>query len=102
MAIGFSVITCRPAAATCTAWSAWMPAGRGEDHDVGVGARQHRVQRLEARGRPVRSTAWASAVGVHVAHADQLGPVGVLVQGVEVVGGDPAAAREGEPDLAVS
>ena len=101
VAIGFSVITWRPASATCTAWSAWSPLGVARiTMSASVPASMASSERNP--GAPVRSTALAERRRVDVAHADQLGPVGVLLEGVEVVGRDPAAARQREPDLAVA
>ena len=60
-----------------------------------------RIEGLEPRG-PGALDGPGQRAGVHVAHADQLRPVGVLVQGVEMVGRDAAAPREREPDPAVS
>jgi hypothetical protein len=75
-------------------------ARSGQYHDVGVGIRQHRIQRSEAWSpgaldRPLESRR------VDVAHPDQLGPLGMLLKGVEVVAGNPPAPRQREADLSV-
>ena len=101
VAIGFSVITCRPAAATCIACSACSPLGVARMTTSASRAGQQGVQRTEA-GRPGPLLGPPEGLGVDVADADQLGPLGVLLEGVEVVGGDPPAARQGKPDPAVT
>jgi hypothetical protein len=41
-------------------------------------------------------------LGVDIADPDQLRPLGVLLEGIEVVGRDPPASGQGEPDPAVT
>jgi hypothetical protein len=61
-----------------------VDATRGrEDHDIGVSPGEHGIQGLEARG-PGPLDGPLQGLGVHVADPDQLRPVGVLVEGVEV------------------
>ncbi len=76
-------------------------AGGGQDDDVRVGVRQEGVQGPESRG-PRARFGRPQGGRVDVAHPHQLGPVPVPVEGIEVVGGDPTAAHQGKPDLAIA
>ena len=76
------------------------PARRGQDHDVGRGARQHGLEGAEPRDTGALLGP-GERLRVDVAHPDELGSLRMRGQRVEVVGGNPAAAREGESDSPV-
>ena len=100
VAIGFSVITCRPARAHLDRLLRMQPARRREDHDVGVGLRQHVVERVE-RGAPVCTAVASARAGStsHTATSSARSPWRRIA--LDVVGGDAPAADEREADLAI-
>jgi hypothetical protein len=74
-----------------------QPAGRRQNDDVRIGAGEQGLERPESRG-PSALLGLRDRRRIDVTYANELGPGGVLLDGIKVIGRDPAAPDQRKPD----
>ena len=79
-----------------------VESARRRQHDqVGIGALEQRLEGGET-GRAGPLNGALQRHGIDVGDRDELGPGGVTLEGLEVIGRDATAADQGEADLAIA